>query len=129
MNTDFVQSASVQDLLDRASGLDTEGGDPRLQHILRDLIESVMTLIVKHDISESEFWTDMSASRDGMVPSLTSFSLLDRSRVERTPAIPTTISEITAMATISQSRLATVMLKFFMHPSPCLFLTTSRTLF
>ncbi|HTO34294.1 MAG TPA: dioxygenase [Pararhizobium sp.] len=65
MNTDFVQSASVQDLLDRASGLDTEGGDPRLQHILRDLIESVMTLIVKHDISESEFWKAVTFLQQG----------------------------------------------------------------
>lgn len=56
MTTDFVQSASIQSLLDRASGTDMEGGDPRLKQIMRDLIEAVMKLIVKHEIDESEFW-------------------------------------------------------------------------
>lgn len=56
MDTSFVKTAEVQQLLDRASGLTVEGGNTRLKAITRDLIESLMTLIVKHDISEDEFW-------------------------------------------------------------------------
>ena len=69
MTTEFVQTAEIQALLDRASGVLEEGGDRRLQAIVRDLTESIMDVIVKHDISESEFWTDVSASREGIVPS------------------------------------------------------------
>jgi catechol 1,2-dioxygenase len=56
MTPDFVKSAPIQQLLDRASGTGAEGGDPRLKAITRDLIEALMTAIVKYDISESEFW-------------------------------------------------------------------------
>ena len=56
MTPDFVKTAAVQDLIDRASGLQAKSGDPRLKGILRDMIEAMMTIIVKHDISESEFW-------------------------------------------------------------------------
>ena len=56
MNTDFVKTQPVQTLLDRASGVDVEGGDRRLKAITRHLVEAVMTVIVKHDINESEFW-------------------------------------------------------------------------
>ena len=56
MNEKFVQSAEVQTLLDRASGRDSAGGDPRLKVIVRDVLESAMTIIARHDISESEFW-------------------------------------------------------------------------
>lgn len=56
MIPNFIQSAPVQNLLDRASGITVEGGDPRLKSILRDMVEAMMTIIVKHDIDESEFW-------------------------------------------------------------------------
>lgn len=65
MTPDFVKTAPVQELLDRASGLTVEGGDPRLKAILRDLLESVMTLIVKHDIGESEFWQAVAFLQQG----------------------------------------------------------------
>ena len=54
--TDIVRSAAVQSLLDRASGLGESGGNPRLKSITRDLLQALMTIIEKHDISESEFW-------------------------------------------------------------------------
>ena len=57
MNEKFVQTTEVQNLLDRASGCDSAGGDPRLKAIVRDLLESAMTIIARHDVSESEFWT------------------------------------------------------------------------
>lgn len=56
MDTSFVKSPEVQKLLDRAAGIEESGGNPRLKAIMRDLIESAMTVIVKHDVSESEFW-------------------------------------------------------------------------
>lgn len=54
--TDIVKAAAVQSLLDRASGLTESGGSPRLKAIVRDTLEAAMSLIEKHDISESEFW-------------------------------------------------------------------------
>ena len=56
MTEDFVQTPGIQSLLDRASGHTAEGGDRRLKAIMRDLIEAAMRIIVRHDISESEFW-------------------------------------------------------------------------
>lgn len=54
--TDIVKSEVVQDLLNRASGLSESGGNTRLKVIVRDVLEAVMTIIEKHDVSESEFW-------------------------------------------------------------------------
>lgn len=56
MTIDFVKTAPVQALLDRAAGLDREGGDARLKQIFRDMIEAMSEIIVRHDISENEFW-------------------------------------------------------------------------
>lgn len=66
MTEDFVNSPAVQMLLDRASGLDADGGDARLKAITRDLVEAVMKAIVKHDISESEFWGAIKYFQDGV---------------------------------------------------------------
>ena len=46
MDTSFVKTAEVQHLLDRAAGVDVAGGNQRLKAITRDLIESLMVLIV-----------------------------------------------------------------------------------
>ncbi|RYF16246.1 MAG: catechol 1,2-dioxygenase, partial [Oxalobacteraceae bacterium] len=56
MDVSFVQTPSIQDLLDRISGVGSEDGSPRLKAIMRDLVEAVMTIIVRHDISENEAW-------------------------------------------------------------------------
>jgi len=65
MTPDFVKTAPVQTLLDRASGTDQEGGDPRLKAIVRDLIEAVMVAVVKYDINESEFWQAVGFFQNG----------------------------------------------------------------
>lgn len=65
MQSDFVKTAPVQALLDRAAGLDVPGGDARLKAILRDLIEAVMTTIVRHDVTESEFWQAVTFLQQG----------------------------------------------------------------
>lgn len=65
MTPDFVKTPAVQQLLDRAAGIGTEGGNPRLKAIMRDLIEAVMTLVVRHDLSESEFWQGVNFLQQG----------------------------------------------------------------
>lgn len=65
MTKDFVQSPAVQNLLDRASGVDVDGGDTRFKAITRDLIEAMMQTIVKYDVSESEFWSAVKFLQDG----------------------------------------------------------------
>ncbi|RXR30476.1 dioxygenase [Sphingobium fluviale] len=66
MNTDFVNSQAIQELLDRASGADAEGGDTRLKAITRDLLEAIMTVIVKYDVDESEFWNAIGFFQKGV---------------------------------------------------------------
>jgi catechol 1,2-dioxygenase len=56
MDTSFVKTPEVQALLDKAAGLDQQGGDPRLKAIIRDIVEATAGIIVRHDISEDEFW-------------------------------------------------------------------------
>jgi catechol 1,2-dioxygenase len=63
--TDIVKTKEVQDLLDRASGLNESGGNPRLKAILRDVLEASMQIIEKHDIDESEFWQALKFLQDG----------------------------------------------------------------
>lgn len=65
MNTDFVKTPSVQALLDTASGIGQDGGDARIKAIHRDLIEAIMTVIVKYDVNESEFWKAVKFFQDG----------------------------------------------------------------
>jgi len=63
--TDIIRSEAVQSLLDRASGLDQSGGNPRLKTITRDLLQAIITIVEKHDISESEFWQAVKFLQDG----------------------------------------------------------------
>lgn len=65
MTPDFVRTAAIQDLLDRAAGTGAQGGNDRLKLIMRDLLEGLMALIVKHDISESEVWQAVSFLQQG----------------------------------------------------------------
>jgi catechol 1,2-dioxygenase len=76
MDVGFVKSPEIQKLLDRASGIEESGGDERLKAIVRDFVEALMELIVRHDVSEGEFWramqflTDASAEIGLIVPGL-----------------------------------------------------------
>lgn len=56
MTPEFIKTPAIQSLLNRASGLESADGDPRLKAIVRDLTEAIMTTIVKHNISETEVW-------------------------------------------------------------------------
>src|SRR5436309_10448981 len=63
--SNLVASKDVQTLLDRASGIGEAGGNARLKAIMRDFLESTMSLIEKHDISESEFWQAINYLQNG----------------------------------------------------------------
>src|ERR1700747_1658699 len=63
--TNLVASKEVQTLLDRASGIREAGGNARLKAIMRDLLESTMALIEKHDVSENEFWKAINYLQNG----------------------------------------------------------------
>ena len=65
MLSDLVKSPEVQQLLNRASGIEEPGGDARLKAILRDLLEALMAIIERHDVSEGEFWTAIKFLQDG----------------------------------------------------------------
>lgn len=65
MTKDFVKTAPIQNLLDRASGIDSDSGDARTKAIVRDLLEATMAAIAKHDVSESEFWNTVKFFQDG----------------------------------------------------------------
>ncbi|WDF75204.1 dioxygenase family protein [Novosphingobium sp. KACC 22771] len=65
MDVSFVKTPEIQQLLDRAAGVNDSGGSPRLKAIMRDMLQSAMELIVRHDISESEFWLAMKYLTDG----------------------------------------------------------------
>lgn len=56
MDTSFVKTPNVQTLLDKAAGLNQPSGDSRLKAIVRDIVEAGAEIIVRHDISEDEFW-------------------------------------------------------------------------
>lgn len=63
--TAFASTPAVQTLLDKASGLDMAGGNPRLKAILRDLLQGLVDVMEKHDVSESEFWQALRFIQDG----------------------------------------------------------------
>jgi catechol 1,2-dioxygenase len=56
MDTSFVKTTEVQALLDKAAGLNQPSGNSRLKAIVRDIVEAGAEIIVRHDISEDEFW-------------------------------------------------------------------------
>lgn len=65
MQDNFVDTPAIRTLLDRAAGLDSDAGDPRLKGIMRDLLEAVARVIVRYDVSESEFWGAIKFLQDG----------------------------------------------------------------
>ncbi len=65
MTEDFVGTPTVQALLDRASGLQSDDGNVRLKGITRDLVEAIMKVIVRYDVTEDEFWSAIKFFQDG----------------------------------------------------------------
>lgn len=54
--TNITSTKPVQDLLDRASGINHVEGSERLKTITRDLLEQIFALIERHDLTEDEIW-------------------------------------------------------------------------
>ncbi len=54
--TNITKTDYVQNLLDRASGLQSADGDQRFKAIVRDLLEQIFLLIERHEITEDEAW-------------------------------------------------------------------------
>lgn len=65
MDTSFVKTAPIQQLLDRVAGIDAPVGHSRLKAIVRDIVEQLMEVIVRHDISEDELWTAVHYLQNG----------------------------------------------------------------
>ena len=65
MGQNFIKTAAIQQLLDRAAGTESSEGNARLKTITRDLLEAIMALIVRHDVTESEFWEAVSFLQNG----------------------------------------------------------------
>ena len=65
MDQNFVKTAAIQQLLDRAAGTNSSEGNARLKTITRDLLEAIMALIVRHDVTESELWKAVGFLQNG----------------------------------------------------------------
>ena len=65
MTSALVESSEIQTLLDRISGLDRPGGDPRQKQILRKIVGDLFDTIETFDISPEEFWSAVSFLQRG----------------------------------------------------------------
>jgi len=54
--TNITPTKPIQDLLDRASGINQANGDERLKTVTRDLLEQIFALIERHGLTEDEVW-------------------------------------------------------------------------
>ncbi len=54
--TNITPTKPIQDLLDRASGINQSEGDERLKAVTRDLLEQIFGLIERHELTEDEVW-------------------------------------------------------------------------
>src|SRR5579859_1988992 len=65
MTSALVESSEIQTLLDRISGLDAPGGDPRQKQILRRIVGDLFDTIETFDITPEEFWRAVSFLQQG----------------------------------------------------------------
>lgn len=54
--TNITPTKPIQDLLDRASGVNESKGNERLKSVTRDLLEQIFALIERHELTEDEVW-------------------------------------------------------------------------
>lgn len=57
MDASFVNTPEVQALFETAAGTGSAEGSPRVKAIVRDILQAAGTIIARHDVSESEFWS------------------------------------------------------------------------
>ena len=65
MSSALVDSSRIQRLLDRVSGLEQPGGDPRLKKIVRRVIADLYTVIDELDVTPEEFWAALGFFQGG----------------------------------------------------------------
>jgi catechol 1,2-dioxygenase len=58
--TDLVDTAEVQSLLNKLSGLGNDKGDPRLKRIVGRVVSDLFRTIEEFDVQPDEFWSAMS---------------------------------------------------------------------
>jgi catechol 1,2-dioxygenase len=56
MTIDLVQSARINELLDRVSGADQPGGIPRVKKVVRQIVAALYEIIEEFDVTQEEFW-------------------------------------------------------------------------
>jgi catechol 1,2-dioxygenase len=56
MTSELLKSAEIGDLLDRVSGLDQQGGNPRTKQILRRVVADLYAVIDEFSVTPEEFW-------------------------------------------------------------------------
>lgn len=61
----IAQSAEVQSLLDKVSGLDQTGGDSRIKQIIRRIVGDAFATIDEFDVSAEEFWATLGFFQQG----------------------------------------------------------------
>ena len=60
MAESLVNTPQVQQLLDKAAGLDNQAGDERVKRIVRRVSEEICRIVEDFDVTPTEFWTAMS---------------------------------------------------------------------
>ncbi|MDR3509524.1 MAG: catechol 1,2-dioxygenase [Caulobacteraceae bacterium] len=65
MTTPLIETAPVQELLDKLSGKGAPAGDPRLKAIIRRIVGDLFATIDEFDITEDEFWAALNFAAAG----------------------------------------------------------------
>jgi catechol 1,2-dioxygenase len=65
MTTELLRSPQIRDLLDRVSGLDQPGGNPRTKQILRRVVADLYALIDEFAVTPEEFWQTLAFLQNG----------------------------------------------------------------
>src|SRR5690606_2556258 len=65
MTAHLVKTQEVQTLLDKLSGLDQQGGNPRLKAIIRRIFSDLFATIEEFNITDDEVWQALNFSARG----------------------------------------------------------------
>jgi len=65
MTTELLESPQVHDLLDRVSGFDRPGGNPRTKQILRRVVTDLYAVIDEFAVTPEEFWQALAFLQGG----------------------------------------------------------------
>jgi catechol 1,2-dioxygenase len=65
MKSELLKSPEMMQMLDRVSGLDQPGGNPRTKQILRRVIADLYAVIDEFDVTPEEFWSTLAFLQAG----------------------------------------------------------------